>query len=296
MLDFVTVGEYWKEKFGTKVYRISIDAGFTCPTRDGKEGKSGCFFCDEDGARPHYVEPELSIRKQVKRGRERLRKRGIENYIAYFQAYTNTYAPSEKLKEKYKEALAVEGVLGISVSTRPDCLNSEVLSLLNEISEEYYVLVELGIQTGHQESLDIMGRGHTVEDSRNAVELIKKFENIEVLAHLILGLPGENHRDMMETAETLSKWGIRQYKLHHLYVVKNSPLERMYEKSEIQVFNDPEVYADIVSDFIDRLPKDAVIHRLAGYCPEGKLIAPSWTSHKNIIRNILTGRSKSSSK
>jgi radical SAM protein (TIGR01212 family) len=290
MLSCKTVGEYWKEKFGRKVYRTSIDAGFTCPNRDGTKGRQPCIFCDERGSRPHYVEPSLSVRKQVKKSIKALKKRGINLFIAYFQAFTNTYAPVSFLREKYYEALNFPEIVGISISTRPDCITHENLDLIAEIAKDYYTIIELGIQSVHQKSLDRVGRKHTVEDSQRAVKMIKKRENIELVAHLIIGLPGENEEDIIETADTITKWGIDGVKLHHLYVVKGTVLEGEYKKGEIKVFEDPFEYATIATKVIQHLSPSIIIHRFSGYAPKEELVAPLWTSNRHIARQLILGQ------
>ncbi|MCK4421815.1 TIGR01212 family radical SAM protein [candidate division WOR-3 bacterium] len=288
MPSHLSVGEYWEGRFGGKVYRISIDAGFTCPNRDGTKGKNGCTFCDERGSRPHYVKPSLSVSEQVREGIKRLKERGINRFIAYFQAYTNTYAPPSVLREKYYEALEFPEILGISVSTRPDCINEENLDILEEIAEKYYTLIELGIQSVHQKSLDRINRMHSVEDSERAVKMIHNRKNIEVLAHLILGLPGEKEEDFFKTADAISKWGIDGIKLHHLYVVKGTALAREFMQGKIKVFQTPEEYARVAREVIQHLPPSIIIHRYSGYTPKEQLIAPAWTSNRFIARQLIT--------
>jgi radical SAM protein (TIGR01212 family) len=291
MLNICTVGQYWREKFGQKVYRVSIDGGFTCPTRDGTKGKEGCYFCDEEGSRARCVEPSDSIEKQIENGINRLKKKGIHNFVAYFQSYSNTYAPVDILREKYAKALAYHDIVGISVSTRPDCINEENVSLLNEIAMKKYTLVELGIQSVHQSSLDIIGRKHTVRDSQKAVEMLKKDGNIEIIAHIILGLPGESKEDMIETARVISKWGIDGVKLHHLYIVRNTPFFKEFQKGNIKVFEKCEDYAEVAKEFLEHLPRNIVVHRFSGYANGKRLTAPLWTSNRNIARKLILGES-----
>ena len=287
MQRYRTVSEYWKKKFKERVYRISIDAGFTCPNRDGTKGFGGCIFCDEAGARPHYVEPELSVREQVKQGIVRLKGRGIEKFIAYFQAYTNTYAPVEILKQKYNEALSFPEVVGISISTRPDCIDEDIIDLLSEISKHHYTIVEVGVQSIHQKSLDFLKRMHTVEESEKNIKQFKAKKGIEVVAHLIIGIPGETDDDIIETMEKISSWGVDGVKLHHLYVVKGTILEKMYRKDQIKVYETPEEYAKIAIKSILHLSPEVVIHRLAGYATKDILIAPEWTSNRFIAKQII---------
>jgi len=287
MLNICTVGQYWKDKFGEKVYRISIDGGFTCPTRDGTKGRRGCYFCDEEGSRIRDNDSPLSIEVQIKEGVSRLRKKGINKFIAYFQSYTGTYAPVDILREKYLTALSHPDVVGLSVSTRPDCINEKSVSLLNEIANEYYTLVELGIQSVHERSLDIIGRKHTAEESEKAVRMLKQAGNIEVIAHVILGLPGESKEDMIDTARIISEWGIDGVKLHHLYIVKDTPFFKEFQNGNIKVFEKPEDYVEIAKEFIRNLSENIVIHRFSGYANEKRLIAPKWTSNRHIARNLI---------
>jgi radical SAM protein (TIGR01212 family) len=287
MLNICTVGHYWKEKFEEKVYRICIDGGFTCPTRDGTKGRKGCYFCDEEGSRAQCVEPSDSIEKQIEKGIYRLKRKGINKYISYFQSYTGTYASVDILREKYFKALAYPEVVGISISTRPDCVNKRNVNLLNEISEKYYTVVELGIQSVHQKSLDVLGRRHTVRDSKNAVEMLKKSGDTEVVAHVILGIPGESKRDMIETARVISSWKINGVKLHHLYIVKNTPFFKEFQKNNIKVFEKAEDYAEIAKEFIENLSENIVIHRFSGYANGKRLVAPLWTSNRNIARKLI---------
>jgi len=287
MLNICTVGEYWKEKFGEKVYRVGIDGGFTCPTRDGTKGTGGCYFCDEEGSRGVYIMPSDGIEKQIEAGICKLKKRGINRFISYFQSYTGTYAPVDVLKEKYSLALSHPDVVGISVSTRPDCINEKNISLLNEIASEYYTIVELGIQSVHQKSLDITGRKHTVRDSEEAIGMLKKSGNIEVVAHVILGLPGETENDMIETARILSKWGVNGVKLHHLYIVEGTPFSKKFLKGDIKVYENPDDYARIAKNFISNLSDSIIIHRFSGYANGERLIAPEWTRDRHIARDLI---------
>ena len=287
MLNICTVGQYWKEKFGEKVYRVGIDGGFTCPTRDGTKGVGGCYFCDEEGSRESYIKSSDGIENQIEAGICKLKKRGINRFISYFQSYTSTYAPVDVLKEKYSLALSHPDVVGISVSTRPDCINKENINLLNKIADEHYTIVELGIQSVHQKSLDLAGRKHTVQDSKEAVDMLKKGGKIEVVAHVILGLPGETESDMIETAKVLSSWGVHGVKLHHLYIVEGTPFSNKFLNGDIKVYENPEDYAEVARKFISNLSDNIIIHRFAGYASTKRLIAPEWTRDRHIARNII---------
>ena len=279
------IGNYWKKIFGEKVYRVSIDGGFTCPNRDGTKGNSGCIYCDEIGYRPHYVKPELPVSAQVKRGIDYLKeKTGIKKYIAYFQSYTNTYAPVERLKKLYYEALSHPDIVGISISTRPDCIGEEVLDLIEEIAKSYHTWLEIGIESVLEKHLIWMRRAHTMEDTEDAIKRIKMRENILLLGHIIFGLPDE---DVIEVANKVSEWGLNGVKMHHLYVVKHTILEQDYKKGNIQVFESPGAYARVAVEFLEHISPSIIIHRLAGYIKEEYLIAPQWTSQRNVARNAI---------
>lgn len=287
MFNICTVGQYWKEKFGKKVYRVSIDGGFTCPTRDGTKGRGGCYFCDEEGSRARHIKPSDSIERQIETGISKLKKKGIDSFISYFQSYTSTYAAVDVLRKKYYTALSHPDVVGISVSTRPDCINKKNVSLLNEIASGHYTIVELGIQSVHQKTLDIIGRKHTVQDSERATRMLKQSGKIEVVAHVILGLPGETESDMVETAKVISKWGVDGVKLHHLYIVEGTPFSELFANKHIKVYENPEDYAKIAKKFINNLSDNTIIHRFSGYANGNRLIAPEWTRDRHVARKLI---------
>ncbi len=280
MQRYRSLSSYLKEKFGEKVYRVSIDAGFTCPNRDGTLAYGGCIFCDEAGSRARYVEPQLPIREQLVKGMDFIGRRfGARKFIAYFQAYSNTYAPIEKLREIYSIPLEFPEVVGISISTRPDLVSEDVLTLLDELSDKVHVWLEIGVQSFHYRSLVKVRRFHGVAESIDAILRAQK-HRVEVVTHVILGLPGETVREMIETARILSALGVNGVKMHHLYVVKNTDLAKLYENGKVKVFDTPEDYAKVAALFIAHLSPEIVIHRLAGRAPADMLIAPEWTSNK----------------
>ena len=291
MLKICTVGQYWKEKFGKKIYRVSIDGGFTCPTRDGTKGRGGCYFCDEEGSRPCHIKPSDGIEKQIEAGISGLKKKGINSFISYFQSYTSTYASIDILREKYSLALSHPDVVGISVSTRPDCINKRNVSLLNEIASEHYTIVELGIQSVHQKSLDITGRKHTVRESKEATRMLKQSGKIEVVAHVILGLPGETESDMVETAKIISRWGVDGVKLHHLYIVEDTAFSKVFPNESIKVYERCEDYVEVAKKFRSKLSDNVIIYRFSGYANGKRLIAPEWSSDRHIARNLILGES-----
>ncbi|MEO0247419.1 MAG: TIGR01212 family radical SAM protein [candidate division WOR-3 bacterium] len=271
-----------KKVFGEKVYRVSLDAGFTCPNRDGTKGFGGCIFCDAGGSRAGYVDPEIPVLEQLRRGIDFVRKNtGAKKFIAYFQAFSNTYASVERLEKLYRSVLSVQGVVGISISTRPDLLPEETLDLIEDLAKETYLWLEIGIQTMKEETLRILNRGHGLSENYDAIIRSKKRRNIRVLAHVILGLPGESLDDMIFTARELSRLNIDGIKMHHLYVIEGTVLHEMYNKGEVKVFQTADGYAEIAVKFLENLTPSIIIHRLQGFAREG-LVAPAWTSNKFI--------------
>jgi len=288
--DFNT---FLREKFGERIHKIALDAGLTCPNRDGSISTKGCIFCDRLGSGTGaFVDHGISISEQISRAKSFIRKRyKARKFIAYFQSFTNTYGPVEKLKELYDLALSDEDILGLSVGTRPDCISKEILALLQSYKDnKYMVWLELGLQSAHDETLQRINRGHDVTCFVNAVELTADF-GIDVCVHVILGLPGEDKRAMMETARFVSRLPIRGIKIHLLYVVEDSPLATLYRQGEIRCL-EREEYVELVVDFLELLPPDMIIQRLTGDPPRGSnLLAPKWARDKlktlDLIRNRL---------
>jgi uncharacterized protein len=269
------------------VHRVSLDAGFTCPNRDGLIGTGGCIYCNEEGARAGYVDPEESITGQLEKGIDVVHKKyGAEKFIAYFQAYTNTYAGTEKLRELYYEALAHPSVIGISIGTRPDCIDPEKLDLIEEIASKYFVILEYGAESMKPESLIWMKRRHGVDETVKAIVETKKRKNIQVLAHLIFGLPGENPEDMKNSIVSLIGLSVDAFKFHHLYVEKNTALETLYLENKLKTLKLDE-YLNILAGILPDIPRNIVIHRLFGECSRDKLAAPLWTADKTKNSNAL---------
>ncbi|RKY97511.1 MAG: TIGR01212 family radical SAM protein [Candidatus Hydrothermota bacterium] len=276
-----------KKIFGEKVYRVSLDAGFTCPNRDGTLGYGGCIFCDEAGSRAGYVKPEIPVIEQLRKGIEFIREKfGANKFIAYFQAFSNTYAPPEKLRELYWSVFEIKDVVGISISTRPDLVSEEVLDVIEEIAEKHYVWLEIGVQSMHLRSLEKVKRMHGVAENIDAILRTKKRRNILILAHVILGLPGETVKEMIETARVLSVLGIDGIKMHHLYVVEGTPLAEIYRRGKLKIFETPREYAEVAVKFIEHLAPKIIIHRLAGRAVEG-LVAPLWSSNKFVAQQEI---------
>ncbi|MBI5748811.1 MAG: TIGR01212 family radical SAM protein [Nitrospinae bacterium] len=279
-------GQHLIEIFGEKVLKITVDAGFTCPNRDGKAGKGGCIYCSEGS---HYLPEQqrsLTVREQLLSSITRIKNKfNIDKFIAYFQAYSNTYSPINNLKNLYDEALSVDGIVGLSIGTRPDCLPDKTLDLLEEYSEKTYLWLEIGLQSIHNRTLKFINRGHTFEQFLDAVERASG-RGFKICTHVILGLPGESYNDMMETAKVVGGLGIAGIKLHHLYILKGTPLEKIYLNKEFNLL-DEDSYVNLVCDFLEYLPHDIIIQRLVGDAPNDRLVAPLWSQSKSdVIRAI----------
>jgi radical SAM protein (TIGR01212 family) len=277
---------YLHERFGVRVRTVTIDAGFTCPNVDGTVTTGGCVYCDNRSFSPNRRLPRATITAQVERGISILTHRyGAERFIAYFQAGTNTHAPVEKLRRLYNEALAHPLIVGLAVGTRPDSVPDDVLDLLQEFARTWPVWLELGLQTIHDRSLDWMNRGHHFDAFVDAVRRCQG-RGLELCAHVILGLPGESHDDMLATAVALARLPVGGVKIHNLYVVKNTPLEEMYRHGEAAMMERDE-YVGLVCDFLERLPADRVIHRLSGDAPPDYLVAPMWCLDKPALLRAI---------
>lgn len=278
------LSEYYKEKFGCKVYKLSLDGGFSCPNRDGTLGTGGCIFCTGSG---EFAEggPD-SIRLQLERAKLRVNKKNKEGkYIAYFQAFTNTYGPTEKLRKLYYEAIAPEEIVGLSIGTRPDCLGPEVLKLLQEINAIKPVSVELGLQTIHEETARYIRRGYEAEVYYDAVNRLKA-AGIEVVTHIILGLPGETEEMMLKTTEAAIKAGTNGVKFHLLHVLKDTDLAKDYKAGKFPCLS-LEEYGALLKKCIALVPEEVVIHRITGDGAKKDLIAPLWSADKKRVLNYL---------
>ena len=286
MVEYYSLNQYMKDTFGCKVYRIAINGGFTCPNRDGSIGTGGCLFCSEGGSGDFAQDPGLSITEQIEKGKERVSAK-IQNgkYIAYFQAFTNTYAPVERLRKLYTEALDHPDIVALSIATRPDCLPDDVLDLLKELNQVKPIWVELGLQTIHERTAGYIRRGYPLSVYDKAVEELKK-RGIEVITHVILGLPGETKQDMAETVRYVVDGGIKGIKLQLLHVLKGTDLEREYFEGRVKVMSEDE-YIALVTDLIKMIPSDIVIHRMTGDGAKKDLIAPLWSADKKHVLNRL---------
>jgi radical SAM protein (TIGR01212 family) len=278
--------EELKRVFGCRVQRISVDAGLSCPNRDGSLGSEGCIFCGGHGSGSHGILRNLSIAGQIEDGKEIMRRKyKAQRFIAYFQAYSNTYAPVGQLRVLYTEALSVSDVVGLIVATRPDCLSDEVLDYLQELSRRTYLWLELGVQSIHDRSLKLINRRHDHASSVDAVQRATA-RGIRVCAHVILGLPGETREEMLATAAELNRLGVDGVKLHLLHVMKGTKLAEMYGRGEVQVL-DRDDYAGLVCDFLERLDPRILVHRLTGDGGHDNLLAPLWSLKKFEILNLI---------
>jgi len=277
---------YLKAKYGSKVYTIGIDAGFTCPNRDGTTGRGGCVYCGDNGSRSSYADPKKSIGAQLAARIKYLKeKRDAERFIAYFQAFTNTHAPLETLKRRYDEILPFKEVVGLSIGTRPDAVDKDKLQLISSYKARYEVWMEYGVQSSHDKTLKSINRGHTYNDFVDAVNMTKVFQ-IPICAHVILGLIGETREDMIETARRISGLGIEGIKIHLLHVLRGSALERSYNEGKIKLLTLDE-YAGLACDFLENLSPEIVVKRITGQGPAKSHIAPEWALDKTATINRI---------
>lgn len=279
---------YLKETFGTKVYKLSLDGGMTCPNRDGTLGKGGCIFCSSGGSGDFAAKTSNSIKEQINTAKS-LVKNKIEHglYIAYFQAYTNTYAPVSYLRELFYEAIKQPDIVALSIGTRPDCLPEDVLDLLDELGRIKPVWIELGLQTIKEETATFIHRGYPLAVFDTAVEQLRK-RNIQVIVHLILGLPFETKENMLESVSYVSKLDIQGIKLQLMHVLKGTALEQVFkEHPDAFAMLDFNNYVDTLIECIELLPSNIVIHRITGDGPKNLLLAPLWSSDKKRVLNTI---------
>ncbi len=290
---YYDLNSYFRNMFGCRVQKITVDAGLNCPNRDGTISTGGCIYCNAQGSGTGAHGKGLSITQQLIAGKAALSKRyKAEKFIAYFQSYSNTYAPYEKLKSLYDEALSVENIAGLSIGTRPDCVNENILKLLESYAKDSLIWVEYGLQSANNETLLRINRGHDFDCFKKAVNFTKG-RGIKICAHVILGLPGEDKSQMLNTAKALAELKIDGIKLHLLYVVKGTEMEAIYLSGNYRCLEQDE-YAQLVCDFLELLPKDTVIQRLTGDPHRNELVAPLWSPEKAntliLIKNILENR------
>lgn len=275
-----------KETFGVRVHKISVDAGFGCPNRGGGRKAPGCLFCDPAGAGAVGIRRHAGIAEQIEAGKELMsRKYRAGKFLAYFQPFSNTWAPPDRLQALYDEALNVPDVVGLMVGTRPDCVPEEVLDLLAGYHRRTYFWLELGLQSTHDATLDWLRRGHDYATFLDAYARAKR-RGLRVCVHVILGLPGESRRDMLATADELARLGIDGVKLHLLHVLRNTPLGNLYAAGNFETLGQDE-YVEIVADVLERLAPQTLIHRLTGDGPRESLMAPLWSLNKWEVLNAI---------
>lgn len=284
-MNYTTLNTYLKNRFGCKVYKIAIDGGFTCPNRDGILGTRGCIFCSKGGSGDFAESRNLSIYEQIEAGKNKVSKKIKDGkYIAYFQAFTNTYAPVEKLRELYMQAVNHPDIVALSIATRPDCLANDVIQLLKDINDIKPVFVELGLQTIHKKTADYIRRGYDLETYDAAVNNLHN-AGLNVVTHLIIGLPFETEKDILKSVEYVCKKtdGI---KLQLLHILRNTDLEKEYANGKFNVLS-LEEYTDIIVKCVKIIPENVVIHRLTGDGAKKDLIAPLWSADKKKVLNTI---------
>ncbi|MBE5942312.1 MAG: TIGR01212 family radical SAM protein [Lachnospiraceae bacterium] len=285
-MRYYSLNQYLKDTFGEKVYKIALDGGFTCPNRDGTIDTRGCIFCSGMGSGDFAESRNDSITKQIEKGKQRLSgKMSGGRYIAYFQAFTNTYGPVEVLREKYMEAINHPDIVALSIATRPDCLSEEVVSLLQELNAIKPIWVELGLQTIHERTATYIRRDYPLSVYDDAVERLRRI-GVSVIVHVILGLPGEDREDMLETVRYVGNSGVDGIKLQLLHVIRGTDLEKEYRQDLFDVMG-MEEYTDLVADCIAVLPSNMVIHRMTGDGDKKTLVAPLWSGDKKRVLNML---------
>lgn len=281
---------HWiREQFPFRVQKISVDAAFSCPNRDGRLSLGGCTFCDNKTFNPSYCDRGKSIIQQLEEGKAFFAKKYPEmKYLAYFQAYSNTYAPLEELKRKYEEALAVDDVVGLVIGTRPDCVSDEALDYLQQLNQRTFLIVEYGIESANDNTLRRINRGHTFDCSRQAI--IKAHQRgIITCGHIILGLPGEDEEEMLHQASTISQLPLDILKLHQLQIIKGTPLAKEYEAHPFHVFS-AEEYVNLVIRYVSKLRNDLVLERFVSQSPPNMVIAPKWGLKNHEFTDLLNKR------
>ncbi|MCE9556166.1 MAG: TIGR01212 family radical SAM protein [Planctomycetes bacterium] len=277
---------FLQQRFGGRVQKVSLDAGMTCPNVDGTVAKGGCVFCDNRSFSPSRRVPRTTIRGQLDEGIMRLKRRyKARQFLAYFQPATNTYAPVGRLRPLYEEAISEPQVVGLAIGTRPDCVPEDVLDLLSELAGRTYVSVEYGLQTIHNRSLDWMNRGHHHDAFLDAIAR-SRGRGFEICAHVMLGLPGESREDMLATAREVARLKLDAVKIHNLYVVRDTPLEKQYAAGQVRLL-EREEYVETVIDFLELLPPECIVERISGEAPPDYFVAPSWCLNKPAILRAI---------
>ncbi len=275
---------YWRNRFGCTVHKLQIDAGFTCPNRDGRVATGGCIYCDGRGSKLRQIGALPSVAEQIASGKKYY-KPSASKFVAYFQTFTNTYAPVEKLKALYDEALAQEDVIGLSIGTRPDCLPPKVIDLLADYAKQHHVWVELGLQSASDRTLDFINRGHNFGQFVKAVEALRG-RGLNICVHIIIGLPGESDDEVLNTAKTLAALPVNGIKIHSLLALDGTKMGEMYKQGDIPMIS-KEKYASLVADVLELLPSEMVIQRLTADGYRDILLAPAWAQNKLDVLNAI---------
>ena len=287
MTYYKSFNEYLKDRFGCKVHKVTINAGFTCPNRDGSLSYDGCIFCDEKGSAAEPSKPEIPMKEEIAHGKMVMsEKYRAKKFLAYFQAYTNTYADVALLEELYRDAIDDDDIVGLIIGTRPDCVNREILTMLADIAKEKYVQIEYGLQTTHDDSLKYLNRHHTYADFLHAFNMTREFEEIKIGVHIILGITRETETEMIKTAETISDLGVDVVKMHHMHVIKGTYLEELYLRGDYKPMEAQE-YISLLVTFIEHLSSDIAIDRLIGNKSQDVLVAPRWSIKKRVILSMV---------
>lgn len=288
---YYSLNHYFQQLYKDKVYKIALNGGFTCPNRDGTKGTKGCIFCSEGGSGEFAGSSHISISNQIEEGKALLSNKKTGKYfVAYFQAFTNTYGPLSKLEALYYEAIQHPDIVGLFIATRPDCLSPEIIHLLSEINKIKKVWIELGLQTVHDRTAQWMRRGYDLNCFEKALVSLSS-NGLEVIVHLIIGLPYETKEDLMATIDYIGQQTVSGVKLQLLHVLKDTDLGQLYNEGNLSVLSMDD-YVDLVIDCIERLPPHMVIHRLTGDGPKSLLLAPLWSTQKKLVLNHLLKRFK----
>ncbi len=276
------LNEFLKKKFGERTLKICIDGGFSCPNRDGTLGTKGCIFCSEKGSGEHIKIPN-NISRQVENYFSSYKAERANKFIAYFQNFTNTYDSVEKLKQKYDSALIDDRIVALAIATRPDCITEEIAKLIKSYSNRYYVWVELGLQTANDETARFINRGYEKDIFSKAVKILNKY-NIDIVTHIMIGLPNETHRDIENTVNFINKHNMQGLKIHSTYVIKNTELEKLYNLNQYTPMT-LDYYIKEACFVLTHISQNIVIHKISGDAPKDLLIAPNWNLHKKWIMN-----------
>lgn len=284
-------GTWLRQRFPYKVQKISVDAGFTCPNRDGRLGTGGCIYCNNDSFNPSYCQREKSVKQQLVEGKEFFRRKYPEmRYMAYFQAFTNTYSTLDHLKSLYEEALDVEDVVGLVIGTRPDCIDDTLLDYLTQLARQTMVTLEYGIETANDDTLRLIRRGHDFQCVRDAVERTKG-RGIVIGGHVILGLPGEDAEESVRQATIMSKLGLDVLKIHQMQIIRGTRLAQMYAENPFHLYS-PEEYSELIVRYLEHLSEDMVVERFASQSPKEMLIAPKWGLKNYELTNLIVNKMK----